>query len=84
MVGMLTPNGKAAEFFGFWGTASKLAAVFGILGLGLLQLAFGLATAIVFCLVLFAAAILAVLFVNTQRGEEAADRWRENSGASPA
>ncbi len=84
MVGMLTPNGKAAEFFGFWGTASKLAAVFGILGLGLLQLAFGLATAIVFCLLLFAAAILAVLFVNTQRGEEVADRWRENSGASPA
>lgn len=77
MVGMLTPNGKAAEFFGFWGTASKLAAVFGILGLGLLQALFGLATAIVFCLFLFAAAILTVLAVNEQRGADVADRWRE-------
>ena len=77
MVGMLTPNGKAAEFFGFWGTASKLAAVFGILGLGLLQALFGLATAIVFCLFLFATAILTVLAVDEQRGAEVADRWRE-------
>ncbi|MGY6554932.1 MAG: MFS transporter [Wenzhouxiangella sp.] len=77
MVGMLTPNGKAAEFFGFWGTASKLAAVFGILGLGALQALFGLATAIVFCLFLFAAAILTVLAVDEQRGAEVADRWRE-------
>ncbi|TVS10320.1 MAG: MFS transporter, partial [Wenzhouxiangella sp.] len=77
MVGMLTPNGKAAEFFGFWGTASKLAAVFGILGLGLLQAAFGLATAILFCLFLFAAAIVTVLTVDEQRGSEVADRWRE-------
>ena len=77
MVGMLTPNGKSAEFFGFWGTASKLAAVFGILGLGLLQAVFGLATAIVFCLFLFAAAIVAVLAVDENRGAEVADRWRE-------
>ena len=77
MVGMLTPNGKAAEFFGFWGTASKLAAVFGILGLGLLQAAFGLATAIVFCLFLFAVAIVTVLSVDEQRGADMADRWRE-------
>ena len=77
MVGMLTPNGKAAEFFGFWGTASKLAAVFGILGLGLLQALFGLATAIVFCLFLFAVAILTVLTVDENRGAEVADRWRE-------
>ena len=77
LVGVLTPNGKAAEFFGFWGTASKLAAVFGILGLGLLQAWLGLATAIVFCLLLFAVAMLTVLPVNEQRGTEVADRWRE-------
>ncbi len=77
MVGMLTPNGKSAEFFGFWGTASKLAAVFGILGLGLLQALFGLATSIVFCLFLFAAAIVAVLTVDEERGATVADRWRE-------
>ena len=77
LVGVLTPNGKAAEFFGFWGTASKLAAVFGILGLGLLQAWLGLATAIVFCLLLFAVAMVTVLPVNEQRGTEVADRWRE-------
>jgi MFS transporter, UMF1 family len=77
LVGVLTPNGKAAEFFGFWGTASKLAAVFGILGLGLLQALFGLATAIVFCLLLFIAAWITVLPVDEHRGERAADQWRE-------
>ena len=77
LVGILTPNGKAAEFFGFWGTASKLAAVFGILGLGLLQAWLGLATAIVFCLFLFAVAMVTVLPVNELRGRRAADGWRE-------
>jgi UMF1 family MFS transporter len=75
MVGILTPNGKAAEFFGFWGTASKLAAIFGILGLGILQALFGLATAIVFCLLLFALAIVWVIPVNEQRGTEIAHNW---------
>jgi len=77
LVGVLTPNGKAAEFFGFWGTSSKLAAVFGILGLGLLQAWLGLASAILFCLVLFALAIITVLPVNEQRGARDADSWRE-------
>ncbi|MEE4297205.1 MAG: MFS transporter [Wenzhouxiangella sp.] len=75
LVGILTPNGKSAEFFGFWGTASKLAAVFGILGLGILQALFGLATAIVFCLLLFALAIVCVLPVNESRGSALADNW---------
>ena len=77
LVGVLTPNGKAAEFFGFWGTSSKLAAVFGILGLGLLQTWLGLETAIVFCLVLFAIAMITVLPVNELRGHRVADAWRE-------
>jgi MFS transporter, UMF1 family len=79
LVGALTPQGKAAEFFGFWGMASKLAAVFGILGLGILQAWLGLDTAIVFCLFLFAAAMLAVLPVDEERGGEVADRFREAS-----
>jgi MFS transporter, UMF1 family len=79
LVGVLTPNGKAAEFFGFWGTSSKLAAIFGILGLGILQAWLGLATAIVFCLVLFAAAMITVLPVDEQRGRQVADSWREAS-----
>jgi len=77
LVGMLTPRGKAAEFFGFWGTAGKLAAIFGILGLGLLQAWLGLATAIVFCLLLFAAAIVCAWPIDEARGHRAADSWRE-------
>ncbi|MEE4638945.1 MAG: MFS transporter [Wenzhouxiangella sp.] len=83
LVGILTPNGKAAEFFGFWGTASKLAAVFGILGLGLLQALFGLATAIVFCLLLFALAIVAVLPVDELRGSRTADHWHRPESRNP-
>lgn len=75
LVGVLTPLGKSAEFFGFWGMSAKLAAVFGILGLGLIQWAFGLADAILFCLVLFVLAIVTVLPVNERRGEQAADDW---------
>lgn len=77
LVGLLTPAGKSAEFFGMWGTAAKLAAVFGMLGLGILQVYFGLADAILFCLVLFAVAMWVVLGVDEQRGMAAADQWRE-------
>lgn len=82
LVGVLTPQGKSAEFFGLWGTASKLAAVFGILGLGLVQLAFGLADAILFCMVLFVVAIITVLPVNEQRGAAAAEDWQDDLPAT--
>ncbi len=77
LVGVLTPNGKAAEFFGFWGTASKMAAIFGILGLGLIQAALGLQDAILFCLVLFVLAMITVLPVDEARGQRAAEDWRD-------
>lgn len=77
LVGMLTPLGKSAEFFGFWGMATKLAAVFGMLGLGIMQWAFGLADAILFCLFLFVLAIVAVLPVQEKRGSQVADNWQE-------
>ncbi|TVP52392.1 MAG: MFS transporter [Halomonadaceae bacterium] len=77
LVGVLAPRGKAAEFFGFWGTAAKLAAVFGIVGLGLIQWALGLADAILFCLALFVVAIITVLPVNEARGSKVAEEWVE-------
>jgi MFS transporter, UMF1 family len=73
LVGILAPQAKAAEFFGFWGLAAKLAAIFGILGLGLLQAWFGLHKAILFCIALFVCAIVACLFVNQARGRAVAD-----------
>lgn len=77
LVGVLTPRSKAAEFFGFWGMAAKAAAVFGILGLGLLQWALGLADAILFCMVLFAIAIATILPVDEARGSAVADGWQD-------
>ncbi len=77
LVGVFTPLAKSAEFFGFWGMATKLAAVFGMLGLGLMQWAFGLADAIIFCLLLFGLAIVAVLPVQEARGSAIADSWQD-------
>ncbi|MCK5770144.1 MFS transporter [Algiphilus sp.] len=77
LVGMLTPRSKAAEMFGIWGMVAKLAAVFGMVGLGIIQAVFGLADAIVFCVLLFAAALVVTARVDTDRGEAVATRWRE-------
>lgn len=72
LVGRMSPLGKAAEFFGFWGMTVKLAAIFGILGLGVLQVWFGLQLSVLLCLVFFVAALGVSLFVNEKRGELAA------------
>ncbi|MCP1673238.1 UMF1 family MFS transporter [Natronocella acetinitrilica] len=80
LVGIFSPTAKAAEFFGFWGLANKLAGVFGILGLGLLQVAVGLHMAILFCAALFIAAISVCLFVNQTRGAAIAADWDRREG----
>ncbi len=77
LVGYLSPRDKAAEFFGFWGMAAKLAAVFGILGLGLLQSLVGLHASILFCILLFAVAIVVCLPLDQQRGRRAAEHWED-------
>jgi MFS transporter, UMF1 family len=75
LVGILSPRNKAAEFFGFWGTAAKLAAVVGILGLGLLQAAVGLHAAILFCIALFVLAVVTSLPLRESRGRLVAEEW---------
>lgn len=72
LVGRMSPLDKAAEFFGFWGMAVKLAAIFGILGLGMLQALFGLQLAVLLCLAFFAAALAISVLVDELRGERAA------------
>ena len=80
LVGLFTPHEKAAEFYGFWGLFYKMAGIFGIIGLGLLQAQFGLQVAVLFCAVLFLLAIVFCLFVSQKRGEVTADAYEENSG----
>ena len=82
LVGLFSPLEKSAEFFGFWGLANKLAGVFGILGLGLLQMLVGLQAAILFCAALFLVAMLICLLVDQRRGEQVALRWRDRSRSS--
>ena len=68
LVGMFSPPRRAAELFGFWGLFSKLAAIFGIFGVGLLQWAFGLQGAVLFCILLFAAALIPLAGIDEERG----------------
>ncbi|WP_340105556.1 MFS transporter [Rhodohalobacter sp. 8-1] len=75
LVGIFSPEEKSAEFFGFWGLSNKLAGVFGIIGIGLLQAQFGLKTSVLFCAALFLLGILVNIFVNEQRGRQVADQY---------
>jgi MFS transporter, UMF1 family len=76
VVAVLSPPSKTGEMFGFWGMAGKLAAAVGLLGLGLLQTAFGLKNAILLCAVLFAAAFVVASRVDEKRGAMAAAEVR--------
>ena len=73
LVGLFSPLSRAAEFFGFWGLSMKLAGVAGLLSIGLLQAAFGLQRAVLFCILLFAAALFVSRKVDEERGRRIAD-----------
>ncbi|MBS9403803.1 MFS transporter [Halomonas sp. TRM85114] len=75
LVGLFSPTRKAAEFFGFWGLANKLAGVIGIIGLGVLQSVVGLQASILLCAALFILAIVICLGVDQTRGQQAARDW---------
>jgi UMF1 family MFS transporter len=72
LVAVFSPESKAAEFFGFWGLFGKLAAIFGLLSLGVLQVRLGLRSAILLCSLFFLIALILTLFVREQRGRAAA------------
>ena len=72
MVGLFTPESKAGEFFGLWGMTGRLAAIFGLMGLGFLQASFGLRNAVLLCSLFFIISLLVVFFVNERRGRDAA------------
>jgi len=75
LVGMFTPDNKGAEFFGFWGMTIKLAAIFGILGLGILQSFVGLQAAVLLCLAFFAMSLFINVFVSEERGVATARKY---------
>jgi UMF1 family MFS transporter len=77
IVGLFSPESKSAEFFGFWGLSGKLAAIIGLLGIGLMQKVLGLHNAILLCSIFFLLAWLINLFVNYQHGMEVAAQHHE-------
>ncbi len=72
LVAVFSPESKAAEFFGFWGLFGKLAAIFGLMSLGALQVRLGLRSAILLCSLFFLAALFLTLLVRESRGRAAA------------
>lgn len=77
MVGLFSPDTKAGEFFGLWSFTSRLAAIVGLMGLGLLQTLLGLQRAVLVCSVFFFIALVVILFVDVERGKRIA---REHAG----
>ena len=75
LVAVFSPDSKSAEFFGFWGLFGKLAAIFGLLSLGVLQVRLGLQSAILLCSLFFLVALVLTLFVREERGRAAAAGW---------
>ncbi len=73
LVGLFSPLSRAGEYFGFWGLSLKLAGVFGLLSIGLLQALLGLKVAVLFCVVLFGAALLVSRGVDEARGRRVAE-----------
>lgn len=74
LVGVLSPQSKAAEFFGFWGLTGKIAAIIGLFSFGWLQLWLGLKGAILICAVFNLLGIVVALFGDEKRGKEMARR----------
>jgi UMF1 family MFS transporter len=72
MVALLSPPDKIGEIFGLWGMFGKLAAVLGLLSLGVLQATLGLENAIVVTGLFFGLGLVVILFVDTTRGRAAA------------
>ncbi len=77
MVGLFSPETKAGEFFGLWSFSNRLAAIMGLMGLGLLQNLLGLQRAILVCSAFFLMAVIIAFFVDEERGKKAA---RQHTG----
>ncbi|KPJ86277.1 MAG: hypothetical protein AMS17_13170 [Spirochaetes bacterium DG_61] len=76
MVGLFSPPSKSAEFFGFWGLSGKFSAILGILSFGLMSYLFASnRVAILSTIFYFFVGTVILLFVNENRGREAAANY---------
>ncbi len=74
LIGLFCPRGRAAEFFGLWGLAMKLAAILGPLCYGLIAYlsAGNHRLALLSTLLFFVAGLVMLAFVDEDRGRRAA------------
>lgn len=79
LVGQLTPEAHAGEFFGLWGLANRAAAILGPVCYGVMnRMAAGDHTvALLSTLTFFVLGLVLLLSVREQRGREAALRFRD-------
>ncbi len=78
LVGLFSPESKSAEFFGFWGFAGKLSSIIGLLSFGAMSYAFSSnRIAILSTIFYFMVGIIILLFVNENRGKNAAKEYIE-------
>ncbi len=75
IVGLFSPESKAAEFFGFWGLSGKLASILGILSLGIMQTYLGLQNAILLCTLFFLLALVVNYLVDYNHGIRTAEEF---------
>ncbi len=72
IVALFSPESRSGEFFGFWGLVGKMASIFGLLGVGMLQKFFGLKNAVLFTVILFLLSMFITFIVNENRGRKSA------------
>lgn len=79
LVGIFSPESKSGEFFGMWGLSGKIAAAAGLFLFGYIQTLVTLRNAFLVVAFFYFLSLLINMFVNEERGVEAANRFQEKS-----
>jgi UMF1 family MFS transporter len=72
IVGLLSPEDRAAEFFGLWGVFGKLGGMIGLGSFGIVSSRFGSLAGLALLGVYFALGLASMLFVDVRAGQAAA------------
>ncbi|MDF3821005.1 MFS transporter [Leptospira sp. 96542] len=77
LVGIFSPESKSGEFFGMWGLSGKIAAAAGLFLFGYIQTIVSLKNAFLVVAAFYLISLVINLFVNEDRGVEAANNFQE-------
>jgi UMF1 family MFS transporter len=82
LVGIFSPEGRSAEFFGFWGLSWKLSGACGPLFFGTVAQWHGYRPAILWTSCLFLGGLIGLAFVDEKEGRRAAEAAEERGQSS--